>query len=244
MNQPGQKKVVLVTGGSRGIGKKIAETFKAHDWFVATCATQLNHLEATLADLKFQCDVADVESVKSAIQKTLNKWGRIDVIVNNAGLAGSNSLDPSDSDDLWHKIIDVNLNGTYYLCKYAAPHLPDGSGKIINIASVLAVKGVPDGSAYCAAKHAVVGLTRSLAHFLAPRKITVNAVCPGWVRTEMAVGRMKEIGITEKDIQKSVPLGRFIEPEEVADFVYYLAAAQGSSMITGQVLAIDGGTLC
>ena len=164
-------------------------------------------------------------------------------MVNNAGLAGSNPLSPDSDDDFWQRILDVNLNGTYYMCKYSAPHLPDGTGRIINIASVLALKGVPDQTAYCAAKHAVLGFTRAFAQYLAPRKITINAICPGWTRTEMAEGRMSEIGITEKDLSTSVPLGRFVEPTEVADLAYFLASSEASSMITGQALTIDGGTL-
>ena len=241
--QSPKKQVVLITGGSRGIGLALVNQFKENGWLVATCSSSASNLSKINADFKFECDVAQGSQVKIGIQQVLSKLGHIDVLINNAGLAGGNSLDPETSDDLWHRIIDVNLNGTYYMSKYVAPHLPDQSGRIINIASVLALKGVPDQTAYCAAKHGVLGFTRALAHFLAPRKITVNAVCPSWTRTEMAAGRMKEIGLTEKGLETSVPLGRIIEPEEVADFVYYLASAPGSSMITGQALTIDGGAL-
>lgn len=241
-NSP-QKKIALITGGSRGIGKAIVEHFKHQDWIVATCGTNANRIKDCIADFKFECDVSRIDSVKSMIHELVKQTQKIDVLVNNSGLSGSNSLDPDMSDDLWHRIVDVNLHGTYYTCKYSLPFLPDGSGRIINIASVLALKGVPDSTAYCAAKHGVLGLTRALAHSLAPRKITVNAVCPGWVRTQMAEGRMKEIGISESDLKVGVPLQRFIEPQEVADFVYYIASSKGASMITGQALTIDGGTL-
>jgi len=238
-----KKKVVLITGGSRGIGKALVQQFKENGWRVATCGTNEQTLQSSPADFKFGCDVSQVEEVKKGVEKVLKTLGTIDALINNAGLSGSNSLDPDSSDDFWHRIIDVNLHGTYYMCKHVAPHLPNDSGRIINIASVLALKGVPDATAYCAAKHGVLGLTRALAHQLAPRKITVNAVCPGWVRTEMAEGRMKEIGISEKNLETWVPLKRYIEPHEVADFVYYLASSAGSAMITGQALTIDGGTL-
>lgn len=238
-----KKKVVLVTGGSKGIGRAMVEQFKSQGWTVATCGTHSKRLSKSPADFKFECDVSQSLNVKAMIDKLVNKVGKIDVLVNNSGLSGSNSLDPSVSDEFWHRIIDVNLHGTYYTCKYSLPYLPDASGRIINIASVLALKGVPDATAYCAAKHAVLGLTRSLAHFLAPRKITVNAVCPGWVKTQMAEHRMKEIGISEKQLENWVPLRRFIEPEEIADFVYYLASSKGAAMITGQALTVDGGTL-
>jgi NAD(P)-dependent dehydrogenase (short-subunit alcohol dehydrogenase family) len=244
MNQDiSTRKVVLVTGGTRGIGKALVEQFQRQGWAVAACGQNLAHLEALTADFKFQCDVASSKNVQDGIQQVLSSLGRLDVLINNAGLAGSNPLDPNSSDDFWHRIMDVNLNGTYYMCKYAAPHLPSISGRIINIASVLALKGVPDQTAYCAAKHGVLGFTRAFAHYLAPRKITVNALCPGWVRTDMAEGRMQEIGITEKSLETSVPLGRIIEPSEVADFAYFLATSPASAMITGQALTIDGGTL-
>jgi NAD(P)-dependent dehydrogenase (short-subunit alcohol dehydrogenase family) len=238
-----EKRVVLVTGGSRGIGRALVHQFKEQHWQVASCATSEESLKGSPADLTFLCDVSNALQVKQGIQQVLKSLGRIDVVINNAGLAGSNPLNVESSDDFWHRIMDINLHGTYYMCKYSAPHLPDRSGRIINIASVLALKGVPDQTAYSAAKHGVLGFTRAFAHHLAPRKITVNAVCPGWVRTEMASGRMKELGLDEKDLERSVPLGRFIEPQEVADFVFYLTTSPGASMITGQALTIDGGTL-
>jgi NAD(P)-dependent dehydrogenase (short-subunit alcohol dehydrogenase family) len=236
-----QKKVALVTGGSRGIGLAIVQRLKEEGWCVATCATQEVNLQDNPADFKFVCNVANVESVKEGLNQVLNRFKKIDVLINNAGLSGSNPMDPGTTDELWQKINDVNLNGTYYFCKYTIPHLTDGSGRIINIASILALKGVPDATAYVSAKHGVLGLTRSLAHFLAPRRITVNAICPGWVRTEMAHDRMKEIGITETTLSTAVPLGRFVEPAEVADLAYYLASSSGASMMTGQALSIDGG---
>jgi NAD(P)-dependent dehydrogenase (short-subunit alcohol dehydrogenase family) len=237
------KPTVLVTGGSRGIGRAIVEKFKDHGWQVATCATDLQHLKDNPADFKFKCDVATLPEVKKGIEEVVQNFGKIDALINNAGLAGTNDLSPQASDEFWHKIIDVNLHGTYYFSKYAAPYLPDHTGRIVNIASVLGLKGVPDQTAYCAAKHAVIGFTKSYAHFLAPRKISVNVVCPGWTRTDMAKGRLKEIGIAEADLKNMVPLGRFVEPQEVADLVYYLASSQASSMITGQTFTIDGGVL-
>lgn len=173
--------------------------------------------------------------------ETVKALGRIDVVINNAGLAGTNSLDASDDDAFWNQIIDVNLNGTYYISKYALPQMNDG-GRIINVASVLALKGVPDQTAYCAAKHGVLGFTRSLAHALAPRRITVNVICPGWTRTDMAHGRMAELGMTEASLKGSVPLGRFIEPVEIAQMAAYLAS-DAASGVTGQSFTIDGGVL-
>lgn len=237
------RKVAFVTGGSRGIGRATLERFKKEGWWVAVCATQEKNLKDSSADLKVVCDVSQKDQVQSCIQTIIKKMGKIDAIINNAGLSGTNSMNAADSDEMWHKIIDVNLNGTYYVCKEALPYLPENRGRIINIASVLALRGVPDAIAYCAAKHAVLGFTRALAHYLAPKKITVNAICPGWVSTEMADARIREIGLSQQSLQSSVPLGRFIQPSEVADFIYFIASSEASAMITGQAFTIDGGTL-
>jgi NAD(P)-dependent dehydrogenase (short-subunit alcohol dehydrogenase family) len=233
-------KVALVTGGSRGIGEALIERFHAGGYLVAACAR--SPITSPHVDLALACDVRDAAQVKATIEAALSRFGRLDVLINNAGLAGSNSLDPEHDDALWHDILAVNLNGTYYACKHALPRLPDGTGRIINIASVLGLRGVPDQTAYTAAKHAVVGFTRALAHHAAPRRITVNAICPGWTRTAMAEGRMRELGLDDAALAQSVPIGRMIEPREVADLTFTLAS-EASSGITGQALVIDGGSL-
>lgn len=231
--------VVFVTGASRGIGAAIATRF--HRGGFAVVGGARSRIESSDVDLALECDVKDVEVVKRCIAAIMTRFGRLDVVVNNAGLAGTNSLDPNDDDSFWHDVMGVNLHGTYYVCKHALPHLPEGHGRIINISSILGLKGVPDQTAYTAAKHGVIGLTRALAHYAAPRRITVNAICPGWTRTAMAEGRMRDLGLDEAALARSVPLGRMIEPEEVAELAFQLA---GESManITGQALVIDGGT--
>jgi len=243
MKQSQNNRVALITGGSRGIGLEIVKKFKESGWSVAACATQKSHLKNSPADLPFVCDVSKLSDVKKGIAQTLKIFKRIDVLINNAGYSTNNPMDPDSSDELWHRIIQVNLDGTYYFCKYAGHHLPAKTGRIINIASTLAMIGVPDAIAYCAAKHGVLGLTRALAKYFAPRQINVNAICPGWVRTDMALSRFKEIGISEAIAKKTIPLGRLAEPNEIADFAYYLATSKGASMTTGQAITIDGGTL-
>ena len=224
------------------MGLAMVKRFQKEGYRVATCATTEAGARASGADFAFDCDVSSRDAVKSGIDSVVKNLGRIDVLVNNAGLAGTNVLDPSDDDSFWRQIIDVNLNGTYYVAKYALPHLPDRSGRIINIASVLALKGVPDQTAYCAAKHGVLGFTRALSHAVAGRGVTVNVICPGWTRTDMAFGRMGELGMSEASLKSSVPLGRFIEPEEIAGLALYLAS-EAASGITGQSFTIDGGVL-
>lgn len=234
-------KSVLVTGGSRGIGLAVVERFQTAGFRVAACARDIGHLSDTPADFTFGCDVTDTEAVRDGIAAVVREFGSIDVLVNCAGLAGSNSLEIESDDALWHRIIDVNLNGTYYVTKQAYPSIPNG-GRIVNIGSVLSHIGVADQTAYSAAKHAVLGFTRGFARHAASRSITCNAVCPGWVRTAMAQKRWQELGISERQAAAEAPLGRIVEPAEVASLVNFLASDEAVA-ITGQAFTIDGGML-
>jgi NAD(P)-dependent dehydrogenase (short-subunit alcohol dehydrogenase family) len=225
-------KQAVVTGGTRGIGQAIADRLAIEGWNVLILARR-----PTGSPHRFEaCDVADANAVR-AVFAGLH---RVDALVNCAGIAGVNRLDGDDA--LWHAIIGSNLHGTYHCCKAALPLLPDGTGRIVNIASVLGLRGVPDQTAYCAAKHGVVGFTRSLALALAPRGITVNAVCPGWVDTEMAERRYTELNITAEQAAAGVPTGRIPLVAEVADAVMWLLRPE-SRGITGHALPIDGGGL-
>ena len=239
--------VVLVTGASRGIGLAIVQRFVRLGWRVAACARSAA-IEKSGADLALRCDVSDPQQVARTVAATHDRWGRIDALVNNAGRTGTNSLSPDAppeaADLLWHQILATNLHGTYYFSKQVLPHLPDGSGRIVNIASVRALLGVPDATAYCAAKHAVLGFTRALAKHAAPRGITVNAVCPGWTRTQMAEERMHELGLSQAQLESGIPLGKMVEPDEVASLVELLVVSEAGRQISGQALTIDGGSFC
>ncbi len=225
-------KTIVVTGGTRGIGRAIAAKLAAEG--AAVVAAARHHADLP-AGVRFAvCDVSSAASVKALFAGL----PRVDALVNAAGLAGPNPLDPDDP--LWPAIIAANLHGPWYCCTAAAPKLPDRTGRIVNISSVLGLRGVPDQPAYCAAKHGVIGLTRSLALALAPRGITVNAVCPGWVDTEMAHTRFRDLGITAAQAAAGVPLGCIATPQDVAEVVAFLLSP-AASHITGHALPVDGG---
>ncbi len=226
-------KTALVTGGTRGIGGAVTSRLRADGWRVIPIA---RHSPAEPDPDFIACDVGD----PAAVRALFDRIEALDALVNCAGIAGSNTLEGDDA--LWHAIVNSNLNGTYYCCKAAVPKLPDGTGRIVNIASVLGLRGVPDQTAYCAAKHGVVGLTRALALAVAARGITVNALCPGWVDTDMAHQRYRELGITPEQAAAGVPSGRVATPAEIADAVAWLLRPE-SRGINGHALPIEGGGL-
>lgn len=247
---------ILVTGGGRGIGRAIAVAFAEPGATVAIAARTSTQLDATATEITERgaeaiplvMDVTDTRSIESAFTRLRERALALDVVVNNAGKGGGERVQGSD-DRAWRTIIDTNIVGTYLVCRAALPLMSDG-GRIINLSSVLGRFGVPGYTAYCASKHAIIGFTRALALELTGRSITVNAICPGWVETDMAVEGMTlgaaAMGTTYEDFRRralrAVPIGRIIQPDEIATLVRFLASPSASA-ITGQTYNICGGQI-
>lgn len=200
--------------------------------------------------LAIACDVTSKQSVDAAIEELESSWGNLHILVNNAGVSGRAPLgeESEKSDELWDRILKTNLTGSYLVTRGALGLMTSGEGRIVNLSSVLGRFGAPGYAAYCTSKHGILGFTRALALELAPRGITVNAVSPGWVESEMAEQGLREtaeaLGVTPDEYREqtiaAVPLKRFIAPVEVAKLVLYLASDEASA-ITGQTFNICGG---
>lgn len=243
----------LVTGGGRGIGAAIARVLDAAGAKVSLLGRDRSRLLDVLSGLDnpgaaVSADVADMAAVEAALATVAGEAGPLSILVNNAGAAESAPFAKTDA-AVWARMLDVNLTGVFNCCHAALPDLLQREGaRIINVASTAGLKGYGYVSAYCAAKHGVVGLTRALAVELASKPITVNAVCPGFTETDLLQGSLDKImastGMDEaaarKALAKENPQGRFITPEEVADAVLWLCGAEAAS-ITGQALPVAGG---
>lgn len=245
----------LVTGGAVGIGRAIAARLQSEGARVAlTSRASARAREAALAldpsgarVAGFALDARDRGAIRHGVQEAAAWLGPLDIVVNNAAISGRTPVD-EDSEELWRQILAVNLDGPHFVIRDALPLMRPGAGRIINIASVLGKFGVAARSAYCASKHGLIGLTRALAPELIGRGITVNAICPGWVETEMAARSVEQaaaaLGVTpaefRRQAEQEVPLGRFLDPAEVAALVAYLASDEAAGM-TGQALNLCGG---
>jgi NAD(P)-dependent dehydrogenase (short-subunit alcohol dehydrogenase family) len=247
-------KHALITGASRGIGLAIAHRLLNEGAKVTLLGRQLATLKEAAAKLSASdayavaADVTSSEQMQAAIQEASNHFGAIDILVNNAGQASSAPLHKMD-DALWHTMLSVNLTGTYYGMRHVLPSMIQRDfGRIVNVASTAGLKGYPYVAAYSAAKHGVIGLTRSVALEVVGKNITVNAVCPGYTDTDLVRETIRNIQAkTQRSAADALaalvannPQRRLIRCEEVANAVAWLCLP-GSESITGQSIAVAGG---
>ncbi|MEZ5063126.1 MAG: 3-oxoacyl-[acyl-carrier-protein] reductase [bacterium] len=237
--------VALVTGAARNIGRAIAVRLARDGFDVACTGRSEESLAETVHDVRAQgrqalaiaADASDPEAPKAAVERAVKELGSLDVLVNNAGIT-KDGLVARMSEEDFERVLDVNLKGCFRFCKAAArPMMKQRSGRIVNITSIIGVRGNEGQSNYAASKAGMIGFTKSLARELAARSILVNAVAPGYIVTSMTESLSDDV---KEAMFRSIPLGRFGSPEDVAGVVSFLAS-EDAAYVTGQTLIVDGG---
>ena len=233
--------VVAITGASQGIGRQAAEAFDALGWALVLIDLQQIDLSGYKNAIAFIGDITDEKFVSTTATETLNKFGRVDALVNNAGIS---NIAPAlkTSAETYRKVLEVNLVAPFLTAKaFGEIMLDAGSGSIVNVSSVAGLQGVADRSAYNASKHGLIGLTRTLAVEWGAGGVRVNAVCPGWVKTEMDHKDQAGGSYTDLDITDHVPMARFARPEDIAQAIVWLCDSSKSGFVNGVALPVDGG---
>jgi NAD(P)-dependent dehydrogenase (short-subunit alcohol dehydrogenase family) len=241
------RRVAIVTGAAQGIGRRTAELLAARGYRLALI--DLHAAVATVASieskggavLSFSGDITDEGVVLDFASTVYAHYGRADVLVNNAGISLISPAEETSFAD-YRRVLEVNLVAPFLLAQtFGLKMLAAGSGSIVNVASVAGLLAVADRAAYNASKHGLIGLTRTLAAEWGGRGVRVNAVCPGWVKTEMDLADQAGGSYTDADITGRIPMGRFASPEDIARAVAFLADPVESSFINGHCLSVDGG---
>lgn len=238
------KKVALITGGSRGIGKEIAKKFATNGYnLVINYVSERTDLQALKEEFKgtevlfVKTDVTNYESCENMVKEAIGKFGKIDVLVNNAGITKDGLLMRMKEED-FDKVINVNLKGTFNMTKNVIPYMiKQRNGKIVSIASVVGVTGNAGQANYAASKAGIIGFTKTVARELASRNILANCIAPGFIKTDMTDVLSDTV---KESIHSQIPLNKMGEAKEVANAVYFLASEE-NTYITGQVLNVDGG---
>jgi NAD(P)-dependent dehydrogenase (short-subunit alcohol dehydrogenase family) len=241
------RKVAVITGAAQGIGLETARTLAQRGFDLA-----LNDLKSPTAALeataRYGIDVIEIvgdisveEQVAAMSATVIGRFGRADVLVNNAGISLIRPARETTSDE-WRRVLDVNLTGPFLMCRtFGATMLDQKKGSIINVASIAGLLAVADRAAYCTSKHGLVGLTRALAAEWGGRGVRVNAVCPGWVKTEMDAADQAAGVYGDSDIISRVPMARFATASDVANAIAFLADDEQSAFVNGHTLSVDGG---
>lgn len=238
-------KIAIVTGATAGIGKAIAKELAAEGAKVVCMGRNLERGAAIVQEIKenggdaifVPADMTQEETLDVLVQSTLDHYGKIDILVNNAGIAYLSPLEQHDQ-DVWDKVVNINLRGLYLLTKQCMPHLLETKGNIVNIASISGMSYIPGGAyAYAPSKATVISLTKTLSVDYAKQGVRVNAVCPGTIETEILVCAPEEVLAAGR---AGIPMGRFGQPEEIAKAVAFMVS-DDAAYITGQALAVDGG---
>ena len=241
-----EKKTALVTGAGKGIGRAIAFALaKMGVLVIVNYRGSKEQAEETVQKIRemgqeaevYPCDVSDFQAVETMMKTIVSKYGRLDILVNNAGITKDGLILKMSEED-FDKVVDTNLKGTFHTIRHASRQMiRQRSGRIINISSVSGVMGNPGQANYAAAKAGIIGLTKTMAKELGSSGITVNAIAPGFIETDMTAVLSESV---QQNIQAQIPLGHFGKPEDVAAAAAFLASEE-AGYITGQVLCVDGG---
>jgi NAD(P)-dependent dehydrogenase (short-subunit alcohol dehydrogenase family) len=242
-----EKSVAAVTGAAQGIGRRTAEVLAARGFRLALMDLRMPSetigaiVTAGGDAIGHAGDVADESAVEGFVQLVYRTWGRADVLVNNAGISLIAPAENCSAAD-YRRVMEVNLVAPFLLSKaFGSRMLAARRGSIINVASVAGLLGIADRAAYNASKHGLIGLTRTLAAEWGGRGVRVNAVCPGWVKTEMDAADQAKGTYSDMDITSRIPLGRFATPDDVASAIAFLADEKQSAFVNGHALSVDGG---
>ena len=238
-------KLAVITGAAQGIGRRTAEMFATAGYSLALL--DLQPCTATLASVKgsdaadFPGDLSDEAVVEATAEAIRKRWNHVDVLVNNAGIS---SIAPAEMIEAktFRRVLEVNLVAPFLLARaFGKMMLERRSGSIVNVASIAGIAGIADRAAYNASKHGLIGLTRTLAAEWGGRGVRCNAVCPGWVKTEMDVADQASGSYTDEDIVGVNPMGRFASPDDIARAILFLADPAQSGFVNGHSLVVDGG---
>jgi len=235
------KRVAVVTGAAQGIGRATAEQLDREGWALVLLDLQQVDTTPYESAVAHAGDITDESFVESARAEAMSAFGRVDALVNNAGVSNIEAA-LATSAETYRRVLEVNLVAPFILAKaFGAEMLRSGSGSIVNVASVAGMQGIADRSAYNASKHGLIGLMRTLAVEWGAKGVRVNAVSPGWVKTEMDHKDQAGGTYSDRDIIEHVPMGRFASPVDIAQAIVWLCDGNRSGFVNGVVLPVDGG---